>query len=86
MKKVIYKWAFSVYNDSVRQPPQIMITLTPKYIKHSTHMGVQIYKRKSGTGTSGGMWLTDSTMFTSLARAKAHLEFYSDRLRFPLDR
>jgi hypothetical protein len=24
MKKVIYKWTFSVYNNSVRQPPQIM--------------------------------------------------------------
>jgi hypothetical protein len=54
-----------------------MITLTPKYTKHSTHLGVQIYKRNAGTGTSGGMWLAASTTFASLARAKAYLEYYS---------
>jgi hypothetical protein len=52
-----------------------MITLTPKYTKHSVHLGVQIYKRKSGTGTSGGMWIAASTTFKSLAQAKAHLEY-----------
>jgi hypothetical protein len=71
----IYKRSFSVYNNSVRQPPQNMITLAPKYTKHSIHLGVQIYKRKANTGTSGGMWLTDSTTFKSLAGAKAWLEY-----------
>jgi hypothetical protein len=52
-----------------------MITLTPKYTKHSVHLGVQIYKRKSGTGTSGGMWIAASTTFKSLAQAKAHLKY-----------
>jgi hypothetical protein len=52
-----------------------MITLTPKYTKHSVHLGVQIFKRKSGTGTSGGMWLAASTTFKSLARAKEYLEY-----------
>ena len=52
-----------------------MIVLTPKYSKHSIHLGVQIYKRKLGTGTSGGMWLAASTTFKSLARAKAYLEY-----------
>jgi hypothetical protein len=75
VKFVVYKTAFSVYNNSVRQPPQNMITLTPKYTKHSTHLGVQIFKRKAGTGTSGGMWLTDSTTFMSLSRAKKWLEY-----------
>jgi hypothetical protein len=58
-----------------------MITLTPKYTKHSIHLGVQIYKRKAGTGTSGGMWFANSTTFTSLARAKDYLEFYSQNLK-----
>ena len=52
-----------------------MITLAPKYTKHSIHLGIQIYKRKLGTGTSGGMWLAASTTFKSLARAKAYLEY-----------
>jgi len=52
-----------------------MIVLAPKYTNHSLHLGVQIYKRKLGTGTSGGMWLADSTTFKSLARAKAYLEY-----------
>jgi hypothetical protein len=52
-----------------------MIVLTPKYTKHSSHLGVQIYKRKANSGTSGGMWLAASTTFKSLARAKAYLEY-----------
>jgi len=52
-----------------------MITLAPKYTKHSIHLGVQIYKRKANTGTSGGAWLAVSTTFKSLARAKAYLEY-----------
>jgi hypothetical protein len=52
-----------------------MITLTPKYTKHSTHLGVQIFKRAGGSGTGGGMWLAASTTFKSLARAKAYLEY-----------
>jgi hypothetical protein len=52
-----------------------MITLAPKYSKHSLHLGVQIYKRLSGTGTSGGMWKAASITFTSLARAKDYLEY-----------
>jgi hypothetical protein len=52
-----------------------MITLTPKYTKHSIHLGIQIYKRNPNTGTSGGMWLAGSTTFKSLARAKAYLDY-----------
>jgi len=52
-----------------------MITLTPKYTKHSIYLGAQIYKRKANTGTSGGAWLAVSTTFKSLSRVKAHLEY-----------
>jgi hypothetical protein len=52
-----------------------MIVLSPKYSKHSMHLGVQIFKRKLGTGTSGGMWLAASTTFKSLANVKAHLDY-----------
>jgi hypothetical protein len=72
---VVYKSPFSVYNNPVRKPPQNMITLAPKWEKHSTYLGYQIFKREANTGTSGGMWKTDSTTFKSLARAKAWLEY-----------
>jgi hypothetical protein len=55
-----------------------MITLTPKYTKHSIHLGVQIYKRNANSGTSGGAWLAvielDDT-FKSLSQVKAYLEY-----------
>ena len=51
-----------------------MITLAPKYTKHSIYLGFTIYKRKANTGTSGGMWLADSTTFKTLDRAKSWLE------------
>ena len=55
-----------------------MITLTPKYTKHSSHLGVQIYKRNANTDTSGGAWLVvielDDT-FESLSQVKAYLEY-----------
>jgi hypothetical protein len=52
-----------------------MITLTPKYTKHSSYLGVQIYKRNANTGTSGGAWLAVSTTFKSLSQVKAYLEY-----------
>ncbi len=51
-----------------------MITLKPVYTHHSTYLGVTIYKRKSGTGTHGGMWKTAQTMFGTLDRAKKYLD------------
>jgi len=51
-----------------------MITLKPVYNYHSTYLGVAIYKRKSGTGTHGGMWKTAQTMFGTLDRAKQYLD------------
>lgn len=51
--------------------------LVPKYKKHSEHLGKIIYKRVSGTGTSGGMWMVDSVMYRSLERAKLAIEFYN---------
>ena len=53
-----------------------MITLAPKYKKQSEYLGKTIYKRLPNTGTSGGMWLADSTTFQSLACVKAYLEYY----------
>ena len=53
-----------------------MITLTPRYKKHSEYLGHTIYKRQPNTGTHGGMWVTDSVLFKSLSRVKAYLEFY----------
>jgi len=52
-----------------------MLVLTPKYTKHSLYLGVQIFKRKSNTGTSGGMWLARSTTFKTLADAKRYLDW-----------
>jgi hypothetical protein len=52
-----------------------MITLTPKYTKHSSYLGIQIYKRNANTGTSGGAWLAASTTFKSLSQVKAYLEY-----------
>lgn len=56
-----------------------MITLTPKYKKHSEYLGSIIYKRQPNTGTHGGMWMTDSVLFKSLAKAKAYLEYYKQQ-------
>jgi len=53
-----------------------MPTIQPKYKKHSEYWGHTIYKRQNKTGTHGGMWMTYSTLFSSLSRAKAYLEFY----------
>jgi hypothetical protein len=54
----------------------MIITLPPKYKKHSEYLGYTIYKRLPNTGTSGGMWLTHSTTFQSLARVKAYIDYY----------
>ena len=51
--------------------------LQPKYKKHSEYLGKTIYKRIAGTGTSGGMWMVDSVIYTSLASAKSAIEFYN---------
>jgi hypothetical protein len=56
------------------KPKLKMITLKPVYTHHSTYLGVTIYKRKSGTGTHGGMWKTAQTMFGTLDRAKKYLD------------
>lgn len=56
-----------------------MITLTPKYTKHSEYLGVVIYKRKPNTGSHGGMWLADHTTYMSLAIAKRAIEFYHNQ-------
>jgi hypothetical protein len=53
--------------------------LTPKYTKHSEYLGKIIYKRMAKTGTSGGMWMVDSSTYQSLAMAKAAIEFYNIR-------
>jgi len=53
-----------------------MITLPPKFKKHSEYLGRTIYKRIKGTGTHGGLWMVDSVLYKSLAAAKSATEFY----------
>jgi hypothetical protein len=48
----------------------------PKWKKHSEYLGKIIYKRLPNTGSHGGNWMTDSTLFKSLAKAKAYIDFY----------
>ena len=55
---------------------KFMITKKPYYKKHSEYLGKTIYKRLPGTGSHGGNWMTDSTTFISLQRAKAFLAYY----------
>ena len=52
-----------------------MITLAPRYKKHSDYRGVTIYKRLPNSGTHGGIWSVRANTFKTLASAKRYLDY-----------
>jgi hypothetical protein len=54
----------------------MVITLNAQWELKETRRGINILRRKSKTGTSGGMWMTPGTYHSSLKAAR----FYIDNL------